>query len=49
MTCKWGELTAHDLPAAVAAAQRTCIIAIGVLEKHGEHMTWAARPAAARG
>lgn len=38
MTWKWDELTAHDFPAAVAAAQRTCIIPIGVLEKHGEHL-----------
>ncbi len=38
MTWKWEELTAHDFPEAVAKAQRTCIIPIGVLEKHGEHL-----------
>lgn len=38
MTWKWEELTAHDFPAAVEAAHHTCIIAVGVLEKHGEHL-----------
>ncbi len=38
MTWKWEELTAHDFPAAVAAAQHTCLLPIGVLEKHGEHL-----------
>ena len=38
MTWKWEELTAHDFPAAVAAARQTCVLAIGVLEKHGEHL-----------
>ena len=38
MTWKWEELTAHDFPAAVAAARQTCVIACGVLEKHGEHL-----------
>lgn len=38
MTWKWEELTAHDFPAAVAAAKQTCVIGCGVLEKHGEHL-----------
>jgi creatinine amidohydrolase len=38
MTWKWEELTAHDFPAAVTAACRTCIIPCGVLEKHGDHL-----------
>jgi creatinine amidohydrolase len=38
MSWKWEELTAHDFPAAVATARQTCIVAVGVLEKHGEHL-----------
>jgi creatinine amidohydrolase len=38
MTWKWEELTAHDFPGAVTAAQQTCVLPIGVLEKHGEHL-----------
>jgi len=38
MTMKWAELTAHDFPAAVAEAQGTCLVPLGVLEKHGSHL-----------
>lgn len=38
MTWLWEELTARDFPAAVAEAQQTCLLPIGVLEKHGEHL-----------
>lgn len=57
MNLQWDELTARDFPAAVAKAKHTCLLPLGVLEKHGEHLpcgtdiiiaeTLAARAAAA--
>lgn len=34
---RWDELTASDWPRALAASSRTCILPIGILEKHGPH------------
>src|SRR5256885_14211996 len=34
---RWDELVASDWPKAMAAASRTCILPIGILEKHGPH------------
>ena len=38
MSWKWEELTARDFPQAVAKASYTCLLPLGVLEKHGEHL-----------
>jgi hypothetical protein len=35
---KWEELTAADFVKAIAQAQGTCVLPIGVLEKHGPHL-----------
>src|SRR5579872_962126 len=35
---RWDELTASDWPRALAASSRTCILPIGILEKHGPHV-----------
>lgn len=35
---KWEELTAADFVAAIAKAQGTCVLPIGILEKHGAHL-----------
>lgn len=35
---KWEELTAPDFIKAIEKAQRTCILPMGVLEKHGPHL-----------
>ncbi len=35
---RWDELTASDWPKALAAADFTCILPIGILEKHGPHV-----------
>ncbi|HXN99554.1 MAG TPA: creatininase family protein [Candidatus Acidoferrales bacterium] len=35
---KWEELTAADFAKAVGQAQGTCILPIGILEKHGPHL-----------
>ena len=35
---RWDELTASDWPKALAASSHTCILPIGILEKHGPHM-----------
>ncbi len=35
---KWEDLTALDFPAAVAAADATCVVPLGVFEKHGDHL-----------
>lgn len=35
---RWEDLTAHDFPEAVRRAQRTCILPIGCLERHGDHL-----------
>ncbi len=34
---RWDELTASDWPAALERSARTCILPIGILEKHGPH------------
>jgi creatinine amidohydrolase len=34
---RWDELTASDWPKALAASSHTCILPIGILEKHGPH------------
>ena len=34
---RWDELTASDWPAALERSSRTCILPIGILEKHGPH------------
>jgi len=38
MTMRWEELTAADFPRAAEAARGVCIVPIGVLEKHGNHL-----------
>lgn len=38
VTMHWEELTNHDWPRALARAKRTCLLPLGVLEKHGEHL-----------
>ena len=52
---RWDELTASDWPKALEKSNRTCILPIGILEKHGPHAPigsdlihvreWAARAA----
>lgn len=52
---RWDELTASDWPKALEKSSRTCILPIGILEKHGPHVPigsdlihareWAARAA----
>ena len=37
-SCKWEELTAVDFPAKVRAVGGVCVVPIGVMEKHGEHL-----------
>ncbi|WP_266204984.1 creatininase family protein [Pontibacter kalidii] len=34
---RWDELTASDWPQALEKSKRTCILPIGILEKHGPH------------
>jgi creatinine amidohydrolase len=34
---RWDELTASDWPSALERSARTCILPIGILEKHGPH------------
>src|SRR5215218_4641703 len=34
---RWDELTASDWPKALERSTRTCILPIGILEKHGPH------------
>src|SRR5438552_18169752 len=34
---RWDELTASDWPTALTRSSRTCILPIGILEKHGPH------------
>ena len=38
MTWKWDELTALDFPKAVERARGVCVVPIGCLEKHGDHL-----------
>ena len=35
---RWDELTASDWPRAIEQSARTCILPIGILEKHGPHV-----------
>src|SRR5258706_14047480 len=35
---RWDELTASDWPMALKNSNRTCILPIGILEKHGPHV-----------
>src|SRR5882762_7109919 len=35
---RWDELTASDWPKALAQSNQTCILPIGILEKHGPHV-----------
>src|ERR1700724_732644 len=37
-TVKWEELTATDFAKAIHQSQGTCILPIGILEKHGPHL-----------
>ena len=37
-TVMWDELTAHELRAAAKACRGVCILPIGCLEKHAEHL-----------
>src|ERR1700719_1751039 len=37
-TVKWEELTATDFAKAIQQSQGTCILPIGILEKHGPHL-----------
>lgn len=35
---KWEELTSPDFITAVEKSARTCVIPLGIMEKHGPHM-----------
>jgi creatinine amidohydrolase len=37
LPARWDELTASDWPKALQKSSRTCILPIGILEKHGPH------------
>src|SRR3954470_3524842 len=37
LPARWDELTASDWPKALEKSSRTCILPIGILEKHGPH------------
>ena len=37
LPARWDELTASDWPKALERSNRTCILPIGILEKHGPH------------
>lgn len=37
LPARWDELTASDWPQALEKSKRTCILPIGILEKHGPH------------
>ena len=37
LPARWDELTAGDWPKALDSSSRTCILPIGILEKHGPH------------
>jgi len=38
LPARWDELTASDFPAALAKSSQTCILPMGILEKHGPHL-----------
>ncbi len=35
---KWEELTAGDFVSAIARSQQTCVLPLGIIEKHGPHL-----------
>ena len=35
---KWEELTAPDIKQAVEDVKGVCLVPVGILEKHGEHL-----------
>src|SRR6201992_1239235 len=37
LPARWDELVASDFPKALEKSHRTCILPIGILEKHGPH------------
>jgi creatinine amidohydrolase len=37
LPARWDELTAGDWPRALERSAQTCILPIGILEKHGPH------------
>ena len=37
LPARWDELTATDWPVALEKSNKTCILPIGILEKHGPH------------
>ncbi|MCW3465136.1 creatininase family protein [Chitinophaga nivalis] len=37
LPARWDELVASDFPAALQKSSKTCILPIGILEKHGQH------------
>src|SRR5438874_11453080 len=38
LSTKWEELTAPDFVKAIQQSQGTCLLPIGILEKHGAHL-----------
>lgn len=38
LPARWDELTASDFPKAIEKSSQTCILPIGILEKHGPHV-----------
>ena len=38
MSWNWEEMTQPDFAAAVKAAQGTCLLPIGCIERHGDHL-----------
>ena len=38
LSVHWEELTASDFRDAIARAQGTCLLPIGIMEKHGPHL-----------
>src|SRR6266542_3578410 len=38
LSYKWEELTAPDFVKAIQQAQGTCLLPIGIMEKHGAHL-----------
>ena len=37
LPARWDELTASDWPKAIEKSAATCVLPIGILEKHGPH------------
>jgi creatinine amidohydrolase len=40
LPARWDELTASEWPKALEQSANTCILPIGILEKHGRTVTW---------